>query len=169
VTRVRNATEATPGNAGDASAAEALLVDVLSLSTKQEGAPSDGVVVDSADPAAPVEVFGDSSYGTAELVDKIVAAGALACAASCVSGMTTRSMPRHTILRDRPGSARTSTGRLGRALRRRRDARGVSGRQVPRKKAEAARRVPGTTGGAEDPPDASTPRQHRKACSTPAS
>jgi IS5 family transposase len=72
------ATEVTPGNAGDASAAEALLVDVLSPSTKQEGAPSDGVVVDSANPAAPVEVFGDSSYGTAELVEKIEAAGAVA-------------------------------------------------------------------------------------------
>jgi hypothetical protein len=72
------ATDVTPGNAGDASAAEALLVDVLSPSTKQEGAPSDGVVVDSANPAAPVEVFGDSSYGTAELVDKIEAAGAVA-------------------------------------------------------------------------------------------
>lgn len=57
------ATEVTAGNVGDASVAEALLADVL--------APG---------PAAPPgedksEVFGDASYGTADLVEKLESAG----------------------------------------------------------------------------------------------
>jgi len=53
------ATEVTAGNAGDASCAEALLSDVL------PPPPS----------AEPVEVYGDASYGTADLVEKLEAAG----------------------------------------------------------------------------------------------
>ena len=49
------ATEVTAGNAGDASAAEALLQDVLA----------------TCDDAKGVEVYGDASYGTADLVEKL--------------------------------------------------------------------------------------------------
>jgi hypothetical protein len=52
------ATEVTAGNAGDASAAEALLQDVLATS-------------DGAKEAKGVEVYGDASYGTADLVEKL--------------------------------------------------------------------------------------------------
>jgi len=52
------ATEVTAGNAGDASAAEALLQDVLATS-------------DDAKEARGVEVYGDASYGTADLVEKL--------------------------------------------------------------------------------------------------
>jgi hypothetical protein len=59
------ATEVTPGNAADGSVAEALLADVLSPPANSPN-----------EPAAQVEVFGDASYGTADLVEKIEAAGA---------------------------------------------------------------------------------------------
>lgn len=57
------ATEVTAGNVGDAVPAAAMLKEVLESA---KSAPAD----------APVEVFGDSSYGTAELVEHIEAAGA---------------------------------------------------------------------------------------------
>jgi Transposase DDE domain/Transposase domain (DUF772) len=82
------ATEVTPGNAADGSVAETLLSDVLgggeasaaeppvkpghqetSAQTSQSERTDDG-----AQPK--VEVYGDSSYGTAEIVEKIEAAGA---------------------------------------------------------------------------------------------
>jgi transposase len=59
------ATEVTPGNAGDASAAEALLADVL-----DEEKPSEA----EKDETKP-EVYGDASYGTAALVEKLESAG----------------------------------------------------------------------------------------------
>jgi len=73
------ATEVTPGNAADGVVAEALLADVL-LSTNDGSSPAEAPVVDSAReaPPTPVEVFGDASYGTAELIEKIEAAGAIA-------------------------------------------------------------------------------------------
>jgi hypothetical protein len=67
------ATVVTAGNAGDASAAEALLEDVLPTPTaadrQPDAAPSDGST------AQRLEVFGDASYGTADLVEKVEAAG----------------------------------------------------------------------------------------------
>jgi DDE family transposase/transposase-like protein DUF772 len=57
------ATEVTPGNVGDAVPAAALLEEVLETA---KSAPAD----------APVEIYGDSSYGTAALVEHIEAAGA---------------------------------------------------------------------------------------------
>jgi hypothetical protein len=80
------ATEVTAGNAGDASAAEALLSDVLSPPAKEESksrpTPTEAPTVETppvepteATPAG-VEVYGDASYGTADLVEKIEAAGA---------------------------------------------------------------------------------------------
>jgi transposase len=57
------ATEVTAGNAGDASAAEALLADVL--------APAVGEAESDEKPA----VYGDASYGTADLVEKLESAG----------------------------------------------------------------------------------------------
>jgi len=55
-------TEVTPGNASDASAAPALLSDVLAAEPE-------------ANKAAGAEVYGDSSYGTAELVEQLEGAG----------------------------------------------------------------------------------------------
>jgi hypothetical protein len=74
------ATAVTPGNAADGVVAEALLADVLLPSTTESSSPTDAAVADSASkaPPTPVEVFGDASYGTAELIEKIEAAGAVA-------------------------------------------------------------------------------------------
>lgn len=63
------ATDVTPGNAADGSVAETLLSDVLAPS-------SSGAVQAQNKQAERVEVYGDASYGTADLVDKIEAAGA---------------------------------------------------------------------------------------------
>jgi transposase len=57
-------TEVTAGNVGDASAAEALLGDVLTGA--QDAAPSEA---NHDEPK--YEVYGDASYGTAELVEKL--------------------------------------------------------------------------------------------------
>jgi Transposase DDE domain/Transposase domain (DUF772) len=66
-------TEVTPGNAGDATVAEALLEDVLpppaQPSAPATPAPNQAQRVETA------EVYGDASYGTAELVEKVEAAG----------------------------------------------------------------------------------------------
>jgi transposase len=62
------ATEVTAGNVGDASAAEALLGDVLT--SADDAAPSD-----ADDATAKLEVYGDASYGTADLVEKLEGAG----------------------------------------------------------------------------------------------
>lgn len=59
------ATEVTPGNAGDASVAEALLHDVLNEP------PNPNPTGEETKP----EVFGDASYGTADLVEKLEASG----------------------------------------------------------------------------------------------
>lgn len=82
------ATEVTAGNAADGSAAPALLADILEPKgapvaapptpeqpSSAAGPPSDSVSQDQSVPTR-VEVYGDSSYGTAELVEKIEAAGA---------------------------------------------------------------------------------------------
>lgn len=73
------ATEVTPGNAADGSVGEALLADVLSPTTKDLAGALPPEAPDApASETSPVEVFGDASYGTAELVEKIEAAGAVA-------------------------------------------------------------------------------------------
>ena len=59
------ATEVTAGNVGDASAADALLADVLTSAA--DVAPSS-----ASDDA---RVYGDASYGTADLVEKLESAG----------------------------------------------------------------------------------------------
>jgi hypothetical protein len=61
------ATEVTAGNAGDASAAEALLHDVLAEDTTEPR-------VEGAKEPERVEVYGDASYGTADLVEKLESA-----------------------------------------------------------------------------------------------
>jgi len=61
------ATEVTAGNVGDANAAEVLLADVL---TNEDDATSD----EAQNDATP-EVYGDASYGTADLVEKLESAG----------------------------------------------------------------------------------------------
>ena len=55
-------TEVTPGNAGDAEVTEKLLADVLSTGLEQNK-------------AAGIEAYGDASYGTADNVEKLEAAG----------------------------------------------------------------------------------------------
>ena len=59
---VITATEVTAGNAGDATVAAELLADVLSRSPAQEDKPA--------------EIYGDSSYGTADTVERIEQSGA---------------------------------------------------------------------------------------------
>lgn len=63
------ATEVTAGNAGDASAAEVLLADVLT------SAGNDPAASDSKSDETKSEVYGDASYGTADLVEKLESAG----------------------------------------------------------------------------------------------
>ncbi len=58
------ATEVTAGNVGDASAAEALLGDLLT--SAEDAAPRD-----PDDPSAKPAVYGDASYGAADLVVKL--------------------------------------------------------------------------------------------------
>jgi len=75
------ATEVTPGNVADGSVADTLLADVLSPSTTEPAGAAIAVVTDevvSNVSPAPIEIFGDASYGTADLVDKIEAVGAVA-------------------------------------------------------------------------------------------
>lgn len=62
-------TEVTAANVGDASAAEVLLADVLT-STDDDAAASEA----KNDDTKPV-VYGDASYGTADLVEKLESAG----------------------------------------------------------------------------------------------
>lgn len=59
------ATEVTAGNVGDASAAETLLADVLT--SEPDAAPSE-------ETKTKAEVYGDASYGTADLVEKLESA-----------------------------------------------------------------------------------------------
>jgi hypothetical protein len=74
------AMEVTPGNAADGSVADQLLADVLPPSTAPASVEPaiPNVPVEAAHEASPVEVFGDSSYGTTEIIEKIEAAGAVA-------------------------------------------------------------------------------------------
>ena len=59
------ATEVTAGNVGDASAAETLLADVLGEAPTKEAATSE----------TKAAVYGDASYGSADLVEKLENAG----------------------------------------------------------------------------------------------
>ncbi len=77
-TEIITATEVTAGNVGDGSAAEALLKDVLPPpSADAAGAQAETAVPQEsrAQAAELVEVYGDASYGTADLVEKVEAAG----------------------------------------------------------------------------------------------
>jgi DDE family transposase/transposase-like protein DUF772 len=70
------ATEVTAGNVGDASAAERLLADVLPPPAPGHDVPTATVPAAPSEPQAePVEAYGDASYGTADLVEKLEAAG----------------------------------------------------------------------------------------------
>jgi hypothetical protein len=75
------ATAVTPGNAADGSAAATLLADVLPAATDDAAAAAvtpDALIAATSATASPVEVFGDASYGTAEIIDKLEAAGVVA-------------------------------------------------------------------------------------------
>ena len=71
------ATEVTSGNAGDASAAEALLGDVLPAEPAHDAGDAnvEAPTASEATGNERVEVYGDASYGTADLVEKVEAAG----------------------------------------------------------------------------------------------
>ena len=62
------ATQVTAGNAGDASAAEVLLADVLTSA-------ADTASSETTNDEAKAEVYGDASYGTADLVEELERAG----------------------------------------------------------------------------------------------
>lgn len=62
------ATEVTAGNAGDASVAAVLLADVLAAHDAEE-------LNEASHEQRTVEVYGDASYGTAELVETLESAG----------------------------------------------------------------------------------------------
>jgi hypothetical protein len=66
------ATEVTAGNVGDAVPAETLLSDVLAPAGEADTLPTGGGPAASVHPA---QVYGDASYGTAELVEKLEASG----------------------------------------------------------------------------------------------
>jgi len=77
-TEIITATEVTAGNVGDGSAAEALLKDVLPPPAAETAEAQAETAVPQEIPAqaaAVVEVYGDASYGTADLVEKVEAAG----------------------------------------------------------------------------------------------
>jgi hypothetical protein len=63
------ATHVTAGNAGDASQAETLLKDVLPVPNPDDQARAEHPPAESA------EVYGDASYGSAELLEKVQAGG----------------------------------------------------------------------------------------------
>lgn len=65
------ATEVTAGNVGDAVPAETLLNDVLPPPVESTDAQSTS---SEPTPTEPIEVYGDASYGTADLVEKLEAA-----------------------------------------------------------------------------------------------
>lgn len=67
------ATEVTAGNVGDAVPAETLLSDVLPPTSKATDAQPTSS--EPATPAEPTHVYGDASYGTADLVEKLESAG----------------------------------------------------------------------------------------------
>jgi len=71
----------TPGNVGDAAVAKKLLEDVIPIAPTS---PSSEASAPDPSPAAeptastPVEVFGDASYGTGEMLEHLEKAGAIA-------------------------------------------------------------------------------------------
>lgn len=65
------ATSVTAGNIGDAAPAEALLADVLPQEQTSQSEPE----LEAARAEAGTEVYGDASYGTADLVDRLESAG----------------------------------------------------------------------------------------------
>jgi hypothetical protein len=70
------AVEVTPGNAADGSVAKELLQEILPSPSEVPPAGSDLSTSEQEPPKAPVEVYGDSSYGTADLVEHVEHAGA---------------------------------------------------------------------------------------------
>lgn len=67
------ATEVTPGNVGDAAPATELLADILGGAPAEAG-PTEPESGDKS-PQGPAEVYGDASYGTADIVERLEAAG----------------------------------------------------------------------------------------------
>jgi hypothetical protein len=77
-TEIITATTVTPGNAGDASAAEDLITDLLDTVGTQAGqddAVSDGDGDGDGDGEDPATVYGDNAYGTGQLHERLEQAG----------------------------------------------------------------------------------------------
>ncbi|MGH2764995.1 MAG: IS1182 family transposase [Actinomycetota bacterium] len=80
-TEIVTATAVTPGNAGDATAAPDLLADVLpelseeSVEEAPAAATEDGDIEEDIE-EEPVAVYGDSAYGTGEMLTRLERAGA---------------------------------------------------------------------------------------------
>jgi len=69
------ATEVTAGNAGDATVAEKLLTDVLPVPTNTVQPSAALPQTSSEAQPQPAQAYGDASYGTADLVETLEAAG----------------------------------------------------------------------------------------------
>jgi Transposase DDE domain len=79
------AAEVTAANVGDGSVAKELLADVLAPASKNDSAPVEISAIETPkDPVVevratdPVEVYGDASYGTAEVLTHLEVGGAVA-------------------------------------------------------------------------------------------
>ena len=71
------AAEVTAANVGDGSVAKELLADVIAPAPNDESASVERSAVEATTPE-PVEVFGDASYGTADVLTHLEEAGAVA-------------------------------------------------------------------------------------------
>ena len=71
------AAEVTAANVGDGSVAKELLADVIAPAPSAESAPAESSAVEGTTPE-PVEVYGDASYGSAEVLTHLEKAGAVA-------------------------------------------------------------------------------------------
>ena len=71
------AAEVTAANVGDGSVAKELLADVIARAPSDESMPRESSVVEATAPE-PVEVYGDASYGSAEVLAHLEEAGAVA-------------------------------------------------------------------------------------------
>lgn len=71
------ATQVTPGNAGDASAAEDLIADLLPdpETPAANAGQADAAPAGQADAADPGAVYGDNAYGTGQFQDRLAEAG----------------------------------------------------------------------------------------------
>jgi len=84
-TEIITAAEATAGNVADGAVAKELIADLVPIQPQNAAAPVEDRPIDAAvapeataPVEAPVEVYGDASFGTAEILMHLAAAGAVA-------------------------------------------------------------------------------------------